>query len=292
MVSELKSAFQPFMINCHDSLVRYDHPAVMGILNVTADSFYDGGRYLSDKEYIARAVKMAEEGADIIDIGVVSTRPGAMLLEPEEEASRLSKVVEDVRRQLPQAVISVDTCFSLPARAAVEAGADIINDISGGGFDTEMFDTVAQLGTPYVLMHNLRTPDCMQNNPHYDNLLEEVTLFFSQRVDRLRRMGVKDIIIDPGFGFSKTLEHNYQLFSKLGQLRSLFPNEPLLVAISRKSMIYRLLDTTPDDALIGTTALHAAALLAGSQLLRVHDVRAAKQTIKVIEQAAPSTEIN
>ncbi len=233
---------------------------------------------------VKRAEQLVSDGADIIDIGVVSTRPGAQLLPPDEEARRLSYVTKLVRRLLPQAVISVDTCFSLPARAAVESGADIINDISGGAFDPEMFSTVAQMHTAYVLMHNLDTPDRMQNNPHYDDIVQEVTLFLSSRIDKLRRMGVSDIIIDLGFGFSKTLDHNYQLFSALPQFRSLFPTTPLLVAVSRKSMIYKLVGTTPDNALHGTTALHAAALLAGASMLRVHDVDAARQTIDVISK--------
>lgn len=274
--------FEPFMLCCGGRMLRYEAPAVMGILNVTSDSFYDGGRHLKADDYLSHAVTMATEGADIIDIGVVSTRPGAMLLEPVEEARRLADVVGNVRRELPEAIISVDTCFSLPARAAVEAGADIINDISGGAFDPEMFATVADLGTPYVLMHNLGTPDHMQDNPHYDNILQEVALFLSQRLHQLRLLGVKDVIIDPGFGFSKTMKHNYELFRRLPELKMLFPNEPMLVAVSRKSMIYKLLNTVPDDALIGSTALHATALLAGAQMLRVHDVAAARQTIKVI----------
>lgn len=273
-----------FSICCGGRLAVFDSPVVMGILNVTADSFYDGGRHLEVDDYVAHAVNMVADGADIIDIGVVSTRPGAQLLAPDEEARRLAGVVANVRRELPDTLLSVDTCFSLPARAAVEAGADIINDISGGAFDTEMFNTVAELGTPYILMHNLGTPDHMQDNPHYDDIFHDVVLFFSEKIARLRRLGVKDIVIDPGFGFSKTLQHNYQLFGYLGDLRQLFPNEPLLVALSRKSMIYKLLETTPDDALVGTTALHAAALLAGAQMLRVHDVKAAKQTIKVISE--------
>ncbi|MBQ7062013.1 MAG: dihydropteroate synthase [Bacteroidales bacterium] len=282
-------SFTPFSLRCGDRLLSYDRPAVMGILNVTPDSFYDGGRYLGEEQMLARAQQLADEGADIIDLGVVSTRPGAQLLTPDEEAQRLAPAVAAVRRQLPDAILSVDTCFALPARAAVEAGADIINDISGGAFDPDMFATVAHLGTPYVLMHNLGTPDHMQDNPHYDNLLQEVVLQLSQRLEALHGLGVHDVIIDPGFGFAKTLEHNYQLLAQLPALRRLFPNQPLLVALSRKSMVYKALDTTPDDALIGTTALHAAALLGGAQLLRVHDVRAARQVITLIarlQQAA------
>lgn len=276
--------FSPFSLCCGGRVLDYDRPAVLGILNATPDSFYDGGRYDSDDRIVARAMEMVQEGVDIIDIGVVSSRPGARLLSPDEEAARLAPVVALVRRRCPDTVISADTCFALPARAAVEAGADIINDISGGDYDDAMFQTVADLGVPYILMHHQGTPATMQTAPRYDNLLQEVALYFSQRINKLRLLGVRDIIVDPGFGFGKTLDHNYQLMASLPQLRALFPHEPLLVALSRKSMIYKLLDTNPDEALAGTIALHAAALMKGAQLLRVHDVREARQTIDVISK--------
>ena len=286
--------FAPFTLRLGGELAHFDRPAVMGILNATPDSFYDGGRYRSEDQIAARAEQMAAEGADIIDIGVVSTRPGAVLLPPDEEARRLAATVAIVRRRLPEAVISVDTCFALPTRAAADAGADIINDISGGAFDADMFDTVARLGMPYILMHNpfstadeptglSRIPADLPADP-----TQQVVAHLSALVATLREKGVADIIIDPGFGFSKTLDQNYGLLSHLGLLRRLFPTCPLLVALSRKSMIYRLLDTTPDDALAGTTALHAAALMQGAQLLRVHDVRAARQTIEVIAKCQNS----
>lgn len=276
------------MLRLGRRIVRFEHPAVMGILNVTPDSFYDGGRYLGKDQMVERAVQMVEDGADIIDIGAVSTRPGAKLLPPDEESERLVAAVTAVRQRLPQTPISVDTCFSLPAKAAVEAGADIVNDISGGAFDKEMFSTVAELGVPYVLMHNLTTPDRMQGCHVYTDIVQEVAYFFSERLDILRRLGVGDVIIDPGFGFSKSLDDNYDLFAGLGELRELFPTTPLLVAISRKSMIYKLLDTSPDEALTGTVALHAAALLAGAQMLRAHDVKQARQTIAVVEKLMKS----
>ena len=282
------NSFSPFMLRLGRRLVRFEHPAVMGILNVTLDSFYDGGRYLGKDQMVERAVQMVEDGADIIDIGAVSTRPGAKLLPPDEESERLVAAVTAVRQRLPQTPISVDTCFSLPAKAAVEAGADIVNDISGGAFDKEMFSTVAELGVPYVLMHNLTTPDRMQDCHVYTDIVQEVAYFFSERLDILRRLGVGDVIIDPGFGFSKSLDDNYDLFAGLGELRELFPTTPLLVAISRKSMIYKLLDTNPDEALTGTVALHAAALLAGAQMLRAHDVKQARQTIAVVEKLMKS----
>ncbi len=283
-------SFEPFTIRCGGRLLHYDRPAVMGILNATPDSFYDGGRYMAEDQIVARAEQMVAEGADIIDIGVVSSRPGAVLLSPDDEARRLAAAVAAVRRRLPEAVLSVDTCFALPARAAVEAGADIVNDIGGGTFDGAMFDTVAALGVPYVLMHNPfgspseptglhSIPDDAPADPTPQAIKDLSTLVAS-----LREKGVADVIIDPGFGFSKTLGQNYRLLARLGELRSLFPTCPLLVALSRKSMIFRLLGTTPDDALAGTVALNAAALMQGAQLLRVHDVRQARQTISVITE--------
>lgn len=288
-MSQNKS-FEPFTITCGDRLLCYDKPAVMGILNATPDSFYDGGKYTNEKQIVERALQIAGEGADIIDIGVVSTRPGAQMLTPDEEARRLAAAFKTVRHELPDAVISVDTTFSLPARAAVDAGADIINDISGGAFDPDMFQTVAELRTPYILMHNpygtAEDPAGIRNIPPETpaDITADAVLRLSTLNARLREMGVRDVIIDPGFGFSKTLDQNYRLLNRIGEFRTLFPNNPLLVALSRKSMIYRLLDTTPDDALTGTIALHTAALLQGAQLLRAHDVRATKQTIAVISK--------
>lgn len=279
-------SFKPFTLCCGGRLLSYDRPAVMGILNVTPDSFYDGGRYSSVQEIVDRAEQIVSEGGDIIDIGVVSTRPGATLLSPDEEAQRLAGVVATVRRALPDAVISVDTCYSLPATAAVDAGADIINDISGGAFDTEMFSTVASLRTPYILMHN---PYGTTDNPagvgtSDPNPVSSMARQLSRLRDDLYDLGVRDVIIDPGFGFSKTLQDNYQLMSQLGELRLLFPDNPLLVALSRKSMIYKLLNTTSDDSLVGTVALHSIALMSGAQILRAHDVRATLQTIKVLQE--------
>lgn len=275
------TTFSAFTICCRKKNYSFTRPVVMGILNATPDSFYDGGRYLGAAAIESRARQIVEEGADIIDIGVVSSRPGALLLSPEEEAQRLVPVVEQVRQLYPEALISVDTCFSLPARMAVQAGADIINDISGGQFDEAMFDTVAQLQVPYILMHTQGTPDHMQDNPHYEDILQEVALYFSERVNKLHRLGVCDIILDPGFGFAKTLDDNYRLFNRLPQLQQLFPQLPLLVALSRKSMMYRLLDTTPQEVLPATLALDILAINQGAQLIRVHDVKEAVQSVNV-----------
>ena len=286
-----KKSFKPFTIRCGARLISYDRPAVMGILNATADSFYDGGRYGTEKQLLDHAEAMLKEGADIIDIGAVSTRPGAVLLTPEEEARRLAPLVTALRKMVSEVVISVDTCFALPAKVAVEAGADIINDISGGAFDSEMFSTVANLAVPYVLMHN---PLGSKDNPSGRGVegecdIKTVVKELSQKNAQLRQMGVADVIIDPGFGFSKNLDQSYALMMSLGELRNLFPDNPLLVALSRKSMIYKLLETDPDDALVGTIALHTAALMQGAQILRVHDVRETRQTIDVVEKMMKST---
>lgn len=287
-----KNNFTHFSLCCADRLLSFDRPAVMGIVNCTADSFYDGGTHASVPEAVDFAKALHDEGADILDLGVVSTRPGAALLSPDDEAHRLATLVSAVRSALPDAVISVDTCFSLPAKAAVQAGADIINDISGGAFDPLMFDVVAQLRTPYILMHNTLASadnpsgrsDASRHNRSADQLLNELALFFSSSLNQLETRGVRDVIIDPGFGFSKSLDENYSVLSLLPELRRLFPNNPLLVALSRKSMIYKALDITPADALTGTVALHAVALLSGAQLLRVHDVRDARQTSAIISK--------
>ncbi len=273
--------FKPFAINCGGTLRQFDRPAVMGILNVTPDSFYDGGSHTTDSAVIEHAHKLLNDGTDILDIGCVSTRPGAQLMEPQEEAAKLSHIVRLLRREFPSAILSVDTCFSLPAAKALDEGADIINDISGGMFDQEMFSTVARYHVPYILMHNTATPDRMQHNPHYDDILQEMTLYFSRALEQLYLLGVNDVILDPGFGFGKTVEHNYTVFRHLPHFRDLFPNEPLLVALSRKSMIYKPLDLSPSEALAGTIALDAQALQMGAQLLRVHDVREAVQTAQL-----------
>ncbi len=277
-----------FGLNCRGRLVEYYKPVVMGILNVTADSFYDGGRYNSAEALLAHARALLVEGADILDVGVVSTRPGAQLLEPGEEAKKLAGVVRLLRKELPSdVVISVDTCFSLPAQQALDEGADIVNDISGGLFDEEMFPMVARRGVPYVLMHNIATPDRMQQQARYDDVVREVAQFFSHQLHRLYTLGAQDVILDPGFGFGKTMEHNYQLFANIPTLVRLFPHQPLLVALSRKSMIYKLLGITPQEALAGTVALDAQALLMGAAMIRVHDVKEAVQTVRLYEQFRP-----
>ena len=276
-----KAVFRPFSIVVRGRLVEFHRPAVMGILNITEDSFYDGGRHTSGAAMVEHARLLAAEGADIIDVGAASSRPGAELLAPEEEGRRLSEAVRLLRSELPEAIVSVDTCYSLAARAAVEAGADMVNDIGGGGLDGAMFCTVAELQVPYVMMHMRGTPQTMGQMTDYDDVVDELVRYFSERLDRLYRMGVKDVWIDPGFGFAKTVEQNYELLDRLGELTELL-REPVLVGMSRKSMIYKRLGCGPEEALTGTIALDAIALDRGARVVRVHDVRPAKETINLL----------
>lgn len=277
-----KKAFKSFSVTVQGCLVEFRRPAVMGILNVTDDSFYDGGRYRTPDAIVQRAWQIASEGADIIDIGASSSRPGAVLLPPDEEARRLSEAVRLVRGAMPDAILSVDTCYSLPARTAIEAGADIINDIGGGDTDPTIFQTAAELQVPYILMHGAKehfatsSPEAAQ-----DDIVDRVTRFLSARLDTLYRLGVKDIWLDPGFGFGKTLEENHELLDRLDELTSLF-REPLLAGLSRKRMIYQRLGCTPNEALHGTVALDAIALHLGAAIVRVHDVKPAVETVKLL----------
>lgn len=268
-------------LNLRGKLYSLCEPKIMGILNVTPDSFYAESR-TSDEEHIAaRVQQLMDDGADMIDIGGYSSRQGADDVSPEEEMNRLRRGLRVVRRLYPEVPISVDTFRADVARMCVEEeGADIINDISGGMMDRQMFRTVARLGVPYILMHMQGTPDTMQQAPHYDNLRREVMLYFAERIDRLCQMGAKDIIVDPGFGFGKTLEHNYELFHHLDDF-NLF-NLPLLVGISRKSMIYKLLGGTPQTSLNGTTVLNTIALMKGVHILRVHDVKEAVEAKRIV----------
>ena len=273
--------FIPFCITVHGQLVEYKRPVVMGILNVTADSFYDGGRHSDPASMLVHARWLLAEGADIIDIGAVSTRPGAALLAPDEEARRLSEAVRLLRNELPEAVLSVDTCYSRPARAAIEAGADIINDIGGGRLDKDMYHTVCDLQVPYILMHSRGVPSDMQQQTGYEDIVDDLTKFFSERINELYTLGIKDLWLDPGFGFAKTVQENHELLMRLDELTTLF-REPMLIGLSRKSMIYKPLNITPDEALSGTIALDTLALERGASILRVHDPRPAKETIKLM----------
>lgn len=269
-------------INVNGSLLDLSVPCVMGILNITPDSFYAGSRMQTEAEITARAQQILDEGAGIIDIGAYSFRPNAENVSPHEEMERLRMGLEILRKTHPGAVISVDTFRADVARMCVEEyGVAIINDIAAGEMDTDMFRTVAELNVPYIMMHMQGTPQNMQKHPHYDNVLKEVFLYFAQKVQQLRDLGMKDIILDPGFGFGKTVEHNYELLAHLEEFRVF--ELPLLVGVSRKSMIYRLLGGTPQDALNGTTVLDTICLLKGADILRVHDVREAVETVKIVE---------
>lgn len=268
-------------LNVNGQLLDLSVPQVMGILNVTPDSFYSGSRMQTEADITARARQILDEGASIIDIGAYSSRPQAEHISPEEEIKRLRVGLEIVNRNHPGAVVSVDTFRAQVAEYCVkEHGVAIINDIAAGEMDAQMFETVARLGVPYIMMHMQGTPQSMQREPHYENLLREVFLYFARKVQQLRNLGVKDIVIDPGFGFGKTLEHNYELMAHLEEF-SIF-ELPLLAGVSRKSMIYRLLGGTPQDALNGTTVLDTIALMKGADILRVHDVREAVEAVTIV----------
>lgn len=267
-------------LNLRGRLLELREPQIMGILNVTPDSFYSDSRTPDEAHITDRVRQMMDEGADMIDVGGYSSRPGADDVTPEEEMDRLRCGLRIVRKLYPEVPVSVDTFRADVARMCIEEeGADIINDISGGMMDRQMFRTVARLGVPYILMHMQGTPDTMQVAPHYENLRREVMLYFAERIDRLCQMGAKDIIVDPGFGFGKTLEHNYELMNHLEDF-AVF-NLPLLVGISRKSMIYKLTGGTPQTSLNGTTVLNTISLVKGAHILRVHDVKAAAEAKQI-----------
>ena len=269
-------------INVNGSLLDLSQPRVMGILNVTPDSFYAGSHTQTEAEIVRRVKQIVSEGAAIIDIGAYSSRSNADNVSAREEMERLRMGLKILFEIQPDAVVSVDTFRADVARMCVEEyGVAIINDIAAGEMDANMFHTVAALNVPYIMMHMQGTPQSMQQHPHYDNLLKEVFLYFARKVQQLRDLGVKDIILDPGFGFGKTMEHNYELLSHLEEFRIF--ELPLLVGVSRKSMIYRLLDITPQEALNGTTVLDTICLLKGADILRVHDVKEAVETVRIVQ---------
>ena len=256
-------------------------PLVMGILNVTPDSFYDGGKYVTEIEWLQQAKQMIDEGAELLDIGAYSTRPGAKDVSENEETERLVKVIKSVRKQFPEILISADTFRASVAEKAVESGANLINDISGGTLDKDMFLTIAKLQVPYILMHIQGTPQTMQQNPIYEDVTEDVFTFFGKKLKELKELGISKVILDPGFGFGKTLEHNYQLLKKLNKFNGL--NLPVMVGFSRKSMINKLLNIKPENALNGTTVLNTIALQNGVKIIRVHDVKEAKEAVRIVE---------
>lgn len=268
-------------INCRGKLISFEKPLIMGILNITEDSFFDGGAYISEKNWLRQTEKMLTEGADIIDIGAASTRPGAKLIDAKDEKNAITKTLKSIRKEFPDCIISIDTYHSSVAEVSVNEGADIINDISGGEIDKEMFATIGKLKSPYILMHIKGIPENMQLNTNYRNITEEIILYFSKKINQLKTLGINDIIIDPGFGFGKTLEDNYKLLSQLEIFH--FFELPLLVGISRKSMINKLLNITAKEALNGTTVLNTIALQKGAKILRVHDVKEAVECVKIHE---------
>lgn len=273
----------PYTINVGGKLMDLSEPQVMGILNVTPDSFYSASRKNSEVEIGERVNAIISEGGSIIDIGAYSSRPGADNISASEEMSRLRGALQILRNEAPEAVVSVDTFRADVAKMCVEEyGVQIINDISGGELDPQMFQTVAALGVPYILMHMKGNPQTMQVEPHYDDLLTEMLQYFGSKVQQLHELGVKDVILDPGFGFAKTLEHNYELMNRMQDLQVL--GLPMLVGVSRKSMIYRLLGGTPEGALNGTSVLNTLALLKGASILRVHDVKEAAEVVQIVKK--------
>ena len=272
-----------YTINVGGKLMDLSEPQVMGILNVTPDSFYSASRKNSEAEIRGRVEGILAEGGSIIDIGAYSSRPGADNISASEEMARLRGALQILRSVAPDAVVSVDTFRADVAKMCVEEyGVQIINDISGGELDPQMFQTIAALGVPYILMHMKGNPQTMQVEPHYNDLLTEMLQYFGSKVQQLHELGVKDIIIDPGFGFAKTLDHNYQLMNRMQDLQVL--GLPMLVGVSRKSMIYKLLGGTPEGALNGTSVLNTLALLKGASILRVHDVKEAVEVVQIVKK--------
>jgi dihydropteroate synthase len=270
-------------LECNSKLLDLSTPAIMGILNLTDDSFYDGGQHNSIKKALLQTEKMLDDGAKIIDIGAYSSRPKAKHISHNEEWQRLEKTLQIINKEFPQTILSVDTFRSEIARRSIDNGADIINDISAGNLDPQMFDAVADLNVPYIMMHMQGTPQTMQDNPHYNCIEKEVVNYFLNKVKTLQQKGLSKMIIDPGFGFGKTLEHNYQLLNNLEDLHTL--ELPLLVGVSRKSMVYKVLETDAKNSLNGTSAIHTLCLSKGASILRVHDVKEAVECVKLINFA-------
>ena len=269
-------------INCNGKLLSFDRPRVMGILNITQYSFFDGGKYYNDPpKYLSRIENMLKDGADIIDIGCMATNPQSIELTEEEELITMENALNNIVSRFPDVIFSIDTWRAAVARKAVEMGIAIINDISGGEFDDAMFDVVAQRNVPYILMHTSGRPAQMQQKTHYNDVVKDVYLYLSKRLDVLRRMGVNDVIIDPGFGFGKTVEQNYELLKQLSLFKEL--GCPVLAGVSRKAMLYKLLEVSPEKALNATTVVNTISLLNGADILRVHDVKEAAEAVKIVE---------
>lgn len=276
-------------INLNGRLIDLAKPVVMGIMNVTPDSFFDGGKYKTEKKVINRAEEILEQGGTIIDIGAVTTQPGSEGVSTKDEIDRLLPAVKAVKKAFPDAFISIDTYRSWVALKVIEeCGPCIVNDVSGGNFDVHMFDTIGKLGVPYILMHIQGTPLKMQDNPVYEDIIRDISMFFTDAVKKLTKAGVKDVIIDPGFGFGKTMEHNYELLNRLDSFKVF--QLPVMVGVSRKSMIYKLLGTKPDDALNGTSVINTLALIGGTDILRVHDVREAVEAVRIMNKVRSTSE--
>ena len=269
-------------ISCKGKFIDLTTPKIMGVLNLTPDSFYDGGSYNNKDRALAQTEKMLLEGATFIDIGGASSKPGAVEISTDEELARVLPVIEEIHKTFPETIISIDTYKSDVAKLAVAAGAAMVNDISGGKLDAKMLKTVGALGVPYIAMHMQGTPQNMQKKPSYDNIMTEIRSFFAAKIDAAHKAGIHDVIIDPGFGFGKTLEHNYSLLKNLSSIK--MNGIPLLIGVSRKSMIYKLLQAEVTEALNGTTVLNTVALQQGAQILRVHDVKEAHQAVQLIEK--------
>lgn len=268
-------------IRCGGKLIALDKPMAMGILNITPDSFYDGGHFNEEEKALVQTEKMLSAGAKIIDIGAASSKPGSALIDPEEECQRLLPILEKLLQRFPAALFSIDTYNSATAKAAIEMGAHIINDISAGNIDSKMMAVVGHYKVPYIMMHMQGTPLNMQVNPQYNNIVEEIKLYFQHKIEQAYAAGITDLILDPGFGFGKKLEDNYEILRYFETLQTL--GLPLLAGLSRKSMIYKTLNISADQALNGTTALNSIVLLKGAKILRVHDVEAAVECIQLHE---------
>ena len=269
-------------INCKGTLIDISTPKVMGILNITPDSFFDGGKYKNVSDILSQTEKMLIEGATFIDVGAYSSRPGATHISEEKELKRIVPVIELLIQNFPDIIISVDTFRSIVAKETINSGAAIINDISGGNMDKNMFDTVAKLQVPYIIMHMLGTPQNMQENPEYKDVTHNLISFFADKINQLHQLRVNDIIIDVGFGFGKTIHHNFELLKNLALFKNL--DAPILAGISRKSMLYKTLDISAKEALNATTSANTIALLNGANILRVHDVKEAVEAVKIVEQ--------
>ncbi len=269
--------------SCNSAIFSTDNTLVMGILNLTKDSFYDGNKYVNEKQILTKCKKMLDEGAKIIDIGAQSSRPGAIQITSKEELKKLIPTIKLLKNNFKDITLSIDTFWAETAKESIKAGANIINDISAGQIDKNMFSVVCALNVPYFMTHMQGNPQNMQNNPSYQNIAQEITKFFQEKINKLNELGFYKIVIDPGFGFGKTIEHNYQMLNRLQELKIL--KVPILVGTSRKSMIYKILNTSPQNALNGTSITNTIAIQNGANILRVHDVKEAIECIKITKFA-------